>query len=100
MKTYFQTSLTINVLLFLNMFQRAKESSILQNDRISLTFLTRAINHFKDIDYYRNNQCDYPSHISSRIMKFFKSNDYNFTDKNNSILSLQVLKVFLIQEIL
>lgn len=90
MKMFFQTNLCVNVLLLLNIYQRAKESSILQEDKISFTFLTRAINHFKEIDYYRNNHCENTSHISSRTMRFFKSNDYNFTDKNSNILSLQV----------
>jgi hypothetical protein len=89
-KQYFQNTISMNIMLILNIYSRAKESSILLNDPTSFIFLNRAIQRFKEIDYFRNNFCEFPSHISSRTMKAFQSNMFNLSDKNYKILSLEV----------
>jgi len=45
---------------------------------------------FKGICYYRNNDCKLPIHISQRILKLLKRNEYNLFDFNYTILGLDI----------
>ncbi len=90
MKKYLHSTQYLQTIFLLNIYHRGREASLVNGDIISAKILSSILEKFKGISYYRNNDCKLPIHISQRILKLLKTNEYNLFDFNYKIIGLDI----------
>lgn len=76
-RIYMQTYTKCQIIFWLDLLYRIRESCIKSNDLDSSRFITNIISRFKNFDYFRNNQCEFPCHISHRSIEALNKLNYN-----------------------
>jgi hypothetical protein len=76
-RVYMQTYTKCQILFWLNLLYRIRESCLKGDDLDSCRYITNIISRFKSFDYFRNNQCDFPCHISHRSIEALNKLNYN-----------------------
>ena len=90
MKKYLHSTQYLQIIFLINIYQRGREASLASGDIVSAKILSSVLDKFQGVAYYRNNNCKLPTHISHRVLKLFKRNEYNLYNFNYNYLGLDI----------